>query len=118
MFAAPSDGMFIMEAILNLLPDTTIVKVLEKLSTLSPRLAKGQATRQVARTVAKELVEEKSKEFASGQGSQFKDVFSLLSEYTDYCMVYLGKFELTDCYFFFLLSQGEYVRDREVQIER
>ncbi|KAK1233447.1 hypothetical protein PQX77_003399 [Marasmius sp. AFHP31] len=78
MFAAPTDGMFIMEALLGLLPPRTAVNLLDKMSAWNPRLARGITTKEVAKAVARELVEEKSKEFAGGHGDQFKDVFSLL----------------------------------------
>ncbi|KAJ8083028.1 hypothetical protein PM082_008891 [Marasmius tenuissimus] len=76
MFAAPSDGALIVGTLFSYLPisATQMAGLFEYLSKSDPRLARGREAREVAREVAKGLVEEKSKE----QGSGSKDVMSFL----------------------------------------
>ena len=113
MFAAPTKGMIIVEALLSLLSPRAVIRVLEKMSAFSPRLARGRTTKQVARDTAKELVKEKSKEFGNGYGEQYKDVFSLLSQFSQFGRNHRGV--RIDGYSF---SQGKHVASREVGIER
>ena len=80
MFGSPTNTGLVMEAVLGFLPARTITSLLERMSVWSPRLARGRNMREVSKSIARELVDEKSKEFESGQGERLKDMFSLLGE--------------------------------------
>ncbi|KAK1219199.1 hypothetical protein PQX77_018095, partial [Marasmius sp. AFHP31] len=77
MFAAPTDGALIIGTLFSYLPisPTRMAGLFEYLSKSDPRLARGREAREVAREVAKGLVEEKQ---GQGSGAGAKDVMSLL----------------------------------------